>query len=224
MTRLLLLEDDQTLGATLKERLELEGYQVSWAGSCRVAEEEFQKEKFDLIILDIGLPDGSGLEFAQKVRSVSSCPFIFVTAQTSAETRLEGFEIGAEEFIPKPFHLKEILLRIRHVLESHKPQGEIRVGKKRLDLNAMTLVHEDGRREFLQSRDFKILKMLVESSPRVVSRDEILNAIVGEEKFPSNRTVDNAIVRIRQLIGDEGADCIRSVRGVGYQWIQGSGS
>ena len=134
MTRLLLLEDDQTLGATLKERLELEGYEVVWVESCQSAEESYSQKKFDLIILDIGLPDGSGLEFAKKVRSQSSCPFIFVTAQNSAETRLEGFEIGAEEFIPKPFHLKEMLLRIRHVLENHKPQGEVRVGDKRSQL------------------------------------------------------------------------------------------
>ena len=219
MTRLLLVEDDETLGATLEERLVREGYSVQWVTTRVAAEAAFARESFDLIILDVGLPDGSGFEFARNVQLKKKTPFLFVTAMNTAEYRLEGYEIGAEEFIPKPFHLKELLIRIRHVLETHPPQSnEIQAGSHRIDLAGQAVIRPDGEREFIQARDFQLLKLLITASPKVVSRDQILNEVWGEDKFPTARTVDNAIVRLRQLLGDGGGH-IRSVRGVGYQWI-----
>ena len=219
MTRLLLVEDDETLGATLEERLVREGYSVQWVTTRVAAEAAFAREGFDLIILDVGLPDGSGFEFARNVQLKKKTPFLFVTAMNTAEYRLEGYEIGAEEFIPKPFHLKELLIRIRHVLETHPPQSsEIQAGSHRIDLAGQAVVRPNGEREFIQARDFQLLKLLITASPKVVSRDQILNEVWGEDKFPTARTVDNAIVRLRQLLGDGGSH-IRSVRGVGYQWI-----
>jgi DNA-binding response OmpR family regulator len=149
---------------------------------------------------------------------LKSTPFLFVTAMNTAEHRLEGYEIGAEEFIPKPFHLKELLIRIRHVLSTHSAPQEITLGDRTLDLAAQAVVLKGGGREFFQARDFQLLSLLIQAAPRVVSRDEILDAVWGEDKFPSHRTVDNAIVRVRQLLGDTNASVIRSVRGVGYQW------
>lgn len=218
MIRLLLLEDDASLGETLKERLEKENYSVKWATNCATAAKWTETESFDLVILDIGLPDGSGLDFAKSFREKHSTPFLFVTAQNNAEIRLEGFEIGAEEFIPKPFHLKELLLRVRHILENHRAQKTIRVNGRTLDMMAMCVIYPDGKKEFLQAKDFKTLEFLIQQSPRVVSRDEILNEVWGADKFPSNRTVDNTIVRLRQALDDRDGDWIRSVRGVGYQW------
>jgi len=220
MRRLLLVEDDETLGETLKERLLREGYDVQWVTTQRDAKDAFEKDRFDLILLDVGLPDGSGFEFARHARSLRSTPFIFVTAMNTAEYRLEGYEIGAEEFVPKPFHLRELLIRIRHVLETHAPiNSVIDCGDRQIDLVGQVIVRSNGEREFLAARDFQLLKLLVQASPKVISRDQILNEIWGEDKFPSTRTIDNAVVRLRQALGDEGSRWIRSVRGIGYQWI-----
>ena len=219
MRRLLLVEDDRALGETLQERLVKEGYAVVWAETLAIASAAADAKAFDLIILDGNLPDGSGFEFAKRVREKTATPFIFVTAMNSAEHRLLGYEIGAEEFIPKPFHLKELLLRVKHVLHTHAAVHEVKVGDKLIDLEAQAVVLADGTKEFIPARDFELLQLLILQAPNVVSRDEILNRVWGEDKFPSHRTVDNAIVRLRAAIGDTGSMFIRSVRGVGYQWV-----
>jgi DNA-binding response OmpR family regulator len=221
--RLLLVEDDASLGETLQERLAKEGYSVRWVDTQKDAEKSFEAESFDLVILDVGLPDGSGFDLARKLPKVKKgcvpTPFLFITAMNTAEHRLEGYELGAEEFIPKPFHLKELLIRVRHVLETHSSSHEVRINDCVIDLVARTVAKDGGENEFLQTRDFELLKLLIEAAPRVVSRDEILDAIWGEDKFPSQRTVDNAIVRLRQAIGDTDGGVIRSARGIGYQWV-----
>ena len=222
MRKILLVEDDFSLGETLRERLEREGYGMTWRETIGDAEKVVNAEDFDLIILDVNLPDGSGFDFARRAKKRRSTPFIFVTAMNSAESRLEGYEIGAEEYIPKPFHLKELLLRVRHVLDTHPPiTGEslIKAGDLIIDLEAQAIISADGKREFLQTRDFQLLKLLINAAPKVVSRNEILDQIWGEDRFPSHRTVDNSIVRLRQVLEDNGGRLIRSVRGVGYQWV-----
>lgn len=217
MTTLLLVEDDTLLGETLSERLAKEGYVVSWVQSQAEGEAAVVNATFDLVLLDVGLPDGSGFDLARKIRALTQMPIIFMTAMNTAEHRLEGYEIGAEEFIPKPFHLKELLLRVRHVLENHASARAVHVGERTIDFESQAIVTAAGEREFLPARDFQLLKLLVESAPSVVSRDEILDQLFGEDRFPNHRTVDNAVVRLRQALG--GGETIRSVRGVGYQWV-----
>lgn len=214
MTRILLVEDDASLGATLKERLEKEMYQVVWARSKKESVAEVQKLGFDLYIFDVGLPDGTGFELA---RELPIKPFIFLTAQGDAESRLEGYELGAEEYIPKPFHLRELLLRVRHVLENHQPAKTLEIGNVRVNFESFTFAR-DGHEESVASKDLLLLKLLVEQSPRVVSRDQALNTLWGEDNFPSNRTVDNAVLRLRTSLGDNVSPCIESVRGIGYRW------
>ena len=219
MSSLLLVEDDLSLGATLQERLRREGHDTTWARSLAEAEQFFSKQVFDLAILDVGLPDGSGFDLARRMNSQKKIPFIFMTAASDAENRLQGFELGAEEFIPKPFHLKELLLRVHHVLENHALQAEICLKGTIIDLHAMSVKHETGELFNLSQKENEVLKKLITISPRVVSREDILNQVWGEDKFPSNRTVDNVIVRLRQVLGEKNGGWIRSVRGVGYQWI-----
>lgn len=219
IARLLLVEDDKSLGETLKERLEKESYDVTWAQNFSNALSQIKESRFDLVILDVSLPDGSGFDLGTEIRKSSSAPFLFMTALSTAENRLTGYEIGAEEFIPKPFHLKELLLRIKHVLQNHAPQAKIKCFGKTLDLESQAVISESGEKEFLQARDFQLIKFLIQRAPQVLSRDEILNEIWGEDKFPTHRTVDNAIVRLRQAINDSEGEMIRSVRGVGYQWV-----
>ncbi len=221
MNRVLVVEDDVSLGEILVERLSRE-FVVDWAKTLQEAATYFANCDYQIVLLDVTLPDGTGFEFATSTVKPKGVPFIFMTALNSAEHRLEGYEIGAEEYIPKPFHLKELMLRVRHVLENHAPKAELLVGDRVIDFLKQAVRFSDGREEFLQARDFHLLKLLVENSPRVMSRDEILDLIWGEDKFPSHRTVDNAIVRLRQVLGDDGGQLIRSVRGVGYQWVLGS--
>lgn len=218
MRKLLLVEDDASLGTTLLERLQKD-YEVAWAKTLAEAWMTFAKSRdFDLIILDVGLPDGNGFELAEKIKKVSPALFIFLTAQADAESRLRGFELGAEEYIPKPFHLKELLIRVKHVLDAHAPAKELVLESCTVNFSTMSVQKKSGQIEYPPVTDIKILQMLVEKSPRVLSRDDIMNEIWGVDKNPSHRTIDNIIVRLRQLLGDEGEKHIRSVRGVGYQW------
>lgn len=218
MRKILLVEDDLSLGETLTDRLKKE-YQVTWAKNLAEAWTEFTKNKdTDLLILDVGLPDGSGFELANKIKQISPVLFLFLTAQADAESRLTGFELGAVEYIPKPFHLKELLIRVKHVLESHAPAREIELQDCVVNFTNMSVKKRSGQIEYPPVTDMKILQLLIEKSPRILSRDEIMNEIWGVDKNPSHRTIDNIIVRLRQLLGDDGEKHIRSVRGVGYQW------
>jgi DNA-binding response OmpR family regulator len=196
-----------------KEKLD-----VHWAQTIADANAQLGAAAWDLAILDVKLPDGSGFAFARHLRKTTSTPIMFMTALNSAENRLEGFEIGAEEYLPKPFHLKEFMIRVRHVLERPRARRPIRVNGLAIDLDAMSVEGADGQKTFLQVRDHRVLKMLIDAAPRVVDRSDILDRVWGEDQFPTPRSVDNTIVRLRQVLNDEDGQLIRSVRGVGYQW------
>lgn len=220
MIKILLVEDDEGLGATLQERLQKEQYQVDWACNIQKAEMFVKQTNYDLFLLDVELPDGSGFFFANKLKHHIQAPFLFLSAKTSAEHRLQGYELGAEDYIPKPFHLKEILLRVKHVLQNYKQVSDkISCCGKIIELAKRSIIDEKGEIHFPTTRDFLLLEYLIRVSPRVVSRDEILGKMWGEDKFPTNRTVDNSIVRLRQMLSDKDGQCIRSVRSIGYQWI-----
>lgn len=220
MSNILLLEDDQSLGATLFERLDHMDYDVKLVRSIRAAQLALETQVFDLLVLDVGLPDGSGFDFAQTLQGRSAAPFIFLTAQSSALERLKGYELGAAEFIPKPFAFKELLLRIQHVLndQQHTLQT-IQCDDRTINLETMSVTDGDGKITYLTNRDFKLLSILIRQAPRPVSRDEILDELCGQDQFPSNRTIDNSVVRLRQILGEVGGQFIRSIRSVGYQWI-----
>lgn len=222
MTRVLLVEDDASLGRTLAERLEREQVSVKWVRSVGEAKAEIAAGAWQLAIVDVTLPDGSGFGLARQIRKETATPVMFMTALNSAESRLEGFEIGAEEYLPKPFHLKEFIIRVRLLLARQRPPDPLRVGRLVLDFDAMSVESPETGKVFLQVRDSRVLKLLVDSAPRVVNRSEILDRVWGEDHFPTPRAVDNAIVRLRQALGDTDAQLIRSVRGVGYQWAGAS--
>lgn len=218
MKRLLLVEDDRSLGATLHERLLREPYDVAWVETKQRALKKLHEGLWDLVILDIGLPDGSGFELARHIKETIPVPIMFMTALSTAEHRLEGFEIGAEEFVPKPFHLRELLLRVKHVLDRYPVRHQISCNGRIIELDSRVIVQPDGRREHPAARDFDLLQLLITSSPAVTSRNQILDALWGEDKFLNQRTIDNMIVRLRQTLGDTNSTFIRSVRGIGYQW------
>lgn len=218
MRKLLVVEDDRNLGETLQERLSKEGYHAHLCRTLKEAQGELSSKSFDLVLLDLTLPDGSGFDLAEKMRLNNTAPIVFMTAHSDSENRLRGYELGAYEFIPKPFHLRELLLRIKHVFDNHGIEDILRVGPDCVvDIRAMCIVRR-GQKQDIAARDFQILKTLIELSPKVVSRDEILNLIWGEDHFPTPRTVDNSIVRLRSALGDEDGQFIKSIRGMGYQW------
>lgn len=218
MRKILLVEDDLSLGETLRDRLSKD-YTVFWGRNFEEAWSYFLKNKdLELAILDVGLPDGNGFDLAKKMKAESSILFLFLTAQADAESRLQGFEIGAEEYIPKPFHLKELLIRVKHVLDLHVPHREVILDECTLNFSDMSVKMKNGKIEYPPLTDMKILQLLIDKSPRTLSRDEIINEVWGVDKMPSHRTIDNIIVRLRQMLSDDGDKYIRSVRGVGYQW------
>lgn len=222
MNRILLVEDDASLGTTLAERLEREGLTVGWGRTIAEGERLMAEGVWDLAILDVKLPDGSGFGLARKIKRETTTPVMFMTALNSAENRLEGYEIGGDEYLPKPFHLKEFLIRVRHVLATQRRDRVIAAGDRTIDLGALTVTTGDGRVAQLQPRDGKVLALLIQAAPRVIDRMEILDRAWGEDRFPTSRSVDNAIVRLRQALGDEEGVLIRSVRGIGYQWFGGA--
>jgi len=218
MPRVLLVEDDVSLGRTLAERLEKERLEVTWVQTIAAAEAALPTARWDLAVVDVKLPDGSGFGLARHIKRTSMMPLMFMTALNSAENRLEGFEIGADEYLPKPFHLKEFILRVRHVLATQITTEIVRARGREIDLAALTVVLADGTRTFLQVRDAHVLRLLLASAPSVVDRSRILDHVWGRSQFPTPRAVDNSIVRLRQALADDEGDMIRSVRGVGYQW------
>lgn len=218
MARVLLIEDELSLGRTLHERLQKEGLDVAWVQTVAAAEAALADGRWDLAIVDVKLPDGSGFGLARHIKRSSLTPVMFMTALNSAENRLEGFEIGADEYLPKPFHLKEFILRVRHVLTTQRAPEIINVRGRQIDLGALSIVAPDGERVFLQVRDARVLKLLIGAAPNVVDRSEVLDRVWGHDQFPTTRAVDNSIVRIRQALRDDDGELIRSVRGVGYQW------
>ena len=221
MSRVLLVEDDRSLGTTLAERLAKEGLDVEWVETLASGRDAAARGSWDLAIVDVMLPDGSGFDLVPAIRGRSRTPIMFMTALNSAESRLTGFELGADEYLPKPFHLKEFLLRVRHVLTTQPPRRVVRAGDAVIDWDAMT-VERAGEKTYLQVRDYQVFRVLVDAAPRAVSRSDILDQVWGQGEFPTERSVDNAIVRLRQALGDEAGDLIRTVRGIGYQWAAAS--
>lgn len=221
---ILLVEDDRSMGPTLKERLELESYTVALTPSLGAAKQSYSSKKPDIVILDIGLPDGSGFSFAEEIiQTREHPPFIFLTALAGAPERLKGYELGASEFIPKPFHLKELLIRIAKVVSTLKEKSTnndvVHFNGYTINFRGFEIISPGGEVLFLGARDCGLLALLISEKQRVVSRDEILDRIWGEEKFPTNRTIDNAIVRLRAALGEKGVEAIKSIRSVGYRWM-----
>lgn len=221
MKKILIVEDDRVLGQLLTEKLS-EKYQVLLCTDKTSAMTRFKKgEMHDLIILDVGLPDGNGFEIADHIKaSKLNVPFIFLTAQADANSRLQGYEMGADEYIPKPFHLKELIIKIEHIFNLHQLKNELILENCSIFFNELCMKRKDGSIEYPAANDLKLLQYLVQKSPAVVSRDEILNFIWGADKTINHRTVDNTVVRLKKLLGTESESFIRSVRSIGYQWLQ----
>lgn len=223
---ILLLEDERNVGSTLVDRLKADGFSVTWAQSLQAAEIEIESRRFDLAILDVMLPDGSGFDFARRLRThFPSTAILFLTAMGSPADRVRGLELGAEDYVPKPFHYKELLLRVRNGLKraryftglSEAAGKTTTVGRAEIDFSKFQATR-DGQTHTLTHKECALLRLFVERMGKVVSRDEILNLVWAEDEFPSTRTIDNFVMRLRRLIeaDPEQPRLLVSVRGVGY--------
>jgi DNA-binding response OmpR family regulator len=224
--RLLVVEDERNVAETLIERLRGSGLQVTRADSIASARRAIGEAEFQLALLDVGLPDGNGFELARLLRErAPATAIIFLTAHASAEDRIRGLELGADDYVGKPFHYRELLLRIQNCLKRAQDlaqvpgemRGQVRIGRALVDFERFSATL-DGQSIALTHKECAVLRLLAERAGKAVSRDEILDRAWSADEFPTSRTVDNFIVRLRKLVELDAADprVIRSIRGVGY--------
>ncbi|MCB9091667.1 MAG: response regulator transcription factor [Halobacteriovoraceae bacterium] len=223
---ILIVEDDKTLGESLAEYLKSKSYDCLLTSTFQQAIETFEDriDDISIILMDINLPDGNGIDLAKKMRNRNpSCVLFFLSALNDPNTRLQGLEIGAHDYITKPFELKELTLRLDRIL---KAQSEITQlpkviahGPLKIYFSQFQVIDADGNELTLSQKECAILKLLYEKKTEVVSRDQIIDDIWGVDSFPSSRTVDNYIVKLRKWCETDPAQhiSIQTIRGIGYK-------
>lgn len=225
MKKLVLVEDDLDLFTLLKYNLEKEGFRVAGAHRGAGVVELCLRERPDLILLDVMLPDGDGFDVCKLLRAsaqLAATPIIFLTARASETDRVIGLELGAVDYIVKPFFMREVIARIRVQL---RPRAEtptlMRCGEVELDPRECA-VRVSGSDVVLTATEFRLLEFLMSRPGAVFSRRQLLDAVWGYDRAVTERTVDVYILRLRQKLGeaDAGAPFIRSIRGFGYSFRQ----
>jgi DNA-binding response OmpR family regulator len=216
----LLIEDDPRLAEMVSEYLGQSGFRVTAAGSGEEGLARFAREPFDALVLDLVLPGIDGLEVCRRLRASSDVPVLMLTARGDAMDRVVGLEIGADDYLPKPFEPRELLARLRAILRRRggAARGDVlRFGRVEIDRGAR-LVRVDGAEKSLTSHQFALLVALAESAGRVMSRDQLMDALRGEPLEAFDRSIDVHVSRIRQAIEDDPKNPRRivTVRGAGY--------
>ncbi len=223
MTKILVVEDELPILTGIRDNLEMEGYEVATAIDGEKALEMVSKFKPDLIVLDIMLPKVDGFEICRRLREgKSNAAVVIVSAKKEETDKVYGLDVGADDYITKPFSVMEFLARIKAVLRRRghaPPLLKYAFGDIALDFENFEATKK-GKKLPLTPREFKIMRLFVENRGRVITRNEVLNKVWGYEVFPTTRTVDNHIVKLRKHIEDDPAKpCwITSVRSVGYKF------
>jgi DNA-binding response OmpR family regulator len=222
MKKIVLIEDDTDLYSLIQYNLEKEGFTIAGAQTGKGAIDLCRRERPDLIILDIMLPDSDGLEICRAIRNHSELapiPVIFLTARASETDRIVGLELGANDYIVKPFFIRELIARIKIHFRGQPPATKIlRSGDLELD-RARCRVHLSGGEVTLTATEFRLLEFLMSRPGVVFSREQLLDAVWGHDRAVTDRTVDVYILRLRQKIeAAEESTFIRSVRGFGYSF------
>jgi two-component system, OmpR family, alkaline phosphatase synthesis response regulator PhoP len=221
---ILIVEDEKNLGVTLSEYLTTLNLNTHLATTAREAEIKFNDLQPAIVLMDIGLPDDNGLDLARSFRKRSkNFVLLFLSAQNDPETRVQGLEIGAEDYITKPFALKELTLRLERILKSKESfdldPEEITHGKLKIWFRRYEV--EDANQQIinLSQKECAILHLLYQRRGEAIDRDEILDRIWGSDKFPSHRTIDNYIVKLRKWTetDPDGPIIIQSIRAIGYK-------
>jgi DNA-binding response OmpR family regulator len=223
MKKVALIEDDSDLFALVKYNLEKEGFAVVGSQTGRGALDLFRREKPDLILLDIMLPDSDGLDICKGIRAHSELahiPVIFLTARASETDRIVGLELGANDYIVKPFFIRELIARVKIQFRgSSAAPRTLKSGTLELDRNACR-VRLAGNEITLTATEFRLLEFLMSRPSIVFSREQLLDSVWGHDRAVTDRTVDVYILRLRQKIEVDPAapQWIRSVRGFGYSF------
>ena len=229
--QILLVEDELSLAAGILENLEAEGYVAEHITRVNEALSAILERDFDLVVLDVMLPELDGYTICTRAREADrDVPILFLTAKSEGADRIRGLEAGGDDYLSKPFHLDEFLLRVRAILrrrlwlESETRKSRvIRFGGNEFNVRALQAHSFDGRSHDLTQKEAMILQTLADRQGEVVSRDDILDAVWGYEVFPSSRTVDNFIVRLRKRFEPRPDEpiYIHTVRGIGYRFTSG---
>ena len=225
---ILLVEDEENLQEALKLNLELEGYEITGAYDGAEALQAVQKEFFNLIILDVMLPEIDGITVCETIRlSNPDIPILILSAKNSSADRVLGLKKGADDYLTKPFNLEELLIRVSNLikkserLSSKEPIPDIYdFGKNKIDFKASEAFTKSGEKVPLTKKEIMLLKLLVENKNEVVTREKILQVVWGYNVYPTTRTIDNFILNFRKYFEEDSRDpkYFHSVRGVGYKF------
>ena len=222
---ILVIEDEPDIRRNLEYNLGREGFKASSVGSLDEANEKLKSKKFDLILLDLMLPDGSGLDLCKKIKSKSeteAIPIIILTAKDDEVDKVVGFELGADDYVTKPFSVRELILRVKAILKRSDTKTkevvevERQFGDLKIDVDSHE-VHVDSQLIELTALEFRLLKELVDKRGRVQSRDQLLSEVWGYNAEVTTRTVDTHIKRLREKLGSMGK-YVQTIRGVGYKF------
>ena len=222
---ILVIEDEPDIRRNLEYNLGREGFKASSVGSLDEANEKLKSKKFDLILLDLMLPDGSGLDLCKKIKSNSeteATPIIILTAKDDEVDKVVGFELGADDYVTKPFSVRELILRVKAILKRSDTkikevvEVERQFGDLKIDVDSHE-VHVDSQLIELTALEFRLLKELVDKRGRVQSRDQLLSEVWGYNAEVTTRTVDTHIKRLREKLGSMGK-YVQTIRGVGYKF------
>ncbi len=223
---IVVVEDERHLAEVIADNLELEGWKVDVVGDGISALERIRARRPALVLLDVMLPGLDGFEVCDALRKEGNdVPILFLTARSSGDDRVRGLELGGDDFLPKPFDLRELILRVHAILRrrqwfgSPQPGGDVlRIGEAEIDFKSYTAKVGDREIE-LSQKETMILRCLSERPGEVVSRADIVDRVWGYNAFPTLRTVDNFIVRLRRIFEDDPQNprFIQTVRGTGYR-------
>ncbi len=226
MKRILLVEDEEHIRDTIKLNLELENYEVVATDNGKKAVKNFHEQHFDLILLDVMLPEVDGFQICEQIRLTNmEVPVIFLTAKDTSADRIAGLKRGADDYITKPFVLEELLLRVNNLIKrtSKSENGRLEAydfGEN--EVNFVTYEAKGNPGKFtLTKKEAMLLKLLVDRKNEVVSRQQILQSVWGYDVYPSTRTIDNFILSFRKYfeVDPKNPNYFLSVRGVGYKFV-----
>ena len=224
-SHVLVIEDEPDIRKTIDYNLSKESFKVTQASSVEEGEKALAANKIDVIILDLMLPDGSGLTLCRDIKSEPSTkhiPVIILTAKTEEVDRVVGFELGADDYVTKPFSVRELILRVKAILKrgvsTEKNTDDIEDSFGELTINYEEhQAYINGQEISLTALEFKLLKHLINRKGRVQTRDQLLEDVWGYSSNVTTRTVDTHIKRLREKLGSVG-DHIQTIRGVGYRF------
>lgn len=225
---ILLAEDEENLHEALKLNLELEGYEVTSAFDGNTALQKIQSEYFDLVILDIMLPEVDGIHVTETIRIQNNeVPILILSAKNTSADRVLGLKKGADDYLTKPFNLEELLLRVQKLIEKNKKMSEkdttgdmYQFGRNSINFKAQEATTKTGEKIQLSKKEAMLLKLLIENKNEVVPREKILQTVWGYNVYPTTRTIDNFILSFRKYFEEDSRNpqYFHSVRGVGYKY------